>query len=452
MEINFINIEALQNEAFQTLSSVDANEPNNPKSLDELVKSIEDVDGKIAPIYNKAIYEPIRQFVNALDTAGFNRIATNSGYSQFFFDFIQAILQSADPSKASAAFEEVVGDLYDGFLSAEDRRNIKSPDHDVVPPIVKWGNAKDGPYTLPIDFTKQLKVKCAIVSLPPVLANGALAGWACLGHETAGHDILHADTDLLHEMSMKVKEVISGDKILRAKKIESALAQYWSARIDETAADIMGVLNMGPAAPAGMIPFFCAFLQHKGRPPKMRSTGPANDEHPADVLRVMLGAAAIQCLSFSDRNVWAEAILKEGLRDLSTIVINDNVVVEPAMAQRSAILVAQALTGTRLDSLASHSLLEIQDWTDRDEKIVSDLRAAISGKSTLDAYGRDSGIYAAHTVAAALYEGLQVKQDIKPLFDNMITMLKTMHDSNPNWGPLYTVHPGNLRIDKVINV
>ena len=34
--------------------------------------------------------------------------------------------------------------------------------------------------------------------------------------------------------------------------------------------------------------------------------------------------------------------------------------------------------------------------------------------------------------------------DIPMLFDRMIGMLKIMHDSNPSWGPLYVVHPGDI--------
>ena len=51
---------------------------------------------------------------------------------------------------ATAALQEVVSDLYAGFLSAEDRRGVKPPDHGVLPPLVLWGSAEAGPYTWPV--------------------------------------------------------------------------------------------------------------------------------------------------------------------------------------------------------------------------------------------------------------------------------------------------------------
>ena len=37
-------------------------------------------------------------------------------------------------------FQEVISDLYDGFLSAEDRRGVKEPDFETIPPLVKPGS------------------------------------------------------------------------------------------------------------------------------------------------------------------------------------------------------------------------------------------------------------------------------------------------------------------------
>src|SRR5205814_526688 len=70
-------------------------------------------------------------------------------------DIAQAILQNGEDyqSAATDAFQEVVSDLYDGFLSAEDRRGINPPDNAVIPPLVKWANPDLGPYTWPIDAT-----------------------------------------------------------------------------------------------------------------------------------------------------------------------------------------------------------------------------------------------------------------------------------------------------------
>ena len=103
------------------------------------------------------------------------------------------------------AFEEVVSDLYDGFLSAEDREGVKPPDYEKIPALVKWGNKEDGPYTLVPDLLAQLGIKTAIVSMPPGFAQTGIVGYTTLGHETTGHDILHADIGLLDEIEIRVK-------------------------------------------------------------------------------------------------------------------------------------------------------------------------------------------------------------------------------------------------------
>jgi len=449
-KIEFVNISALQQEAVLSLS-VEVDTAAIPQDLLSLKVSLQNAQPNIAPLYRTAIYAPLVAFVNSLTDEGFARIKRSSGQSQFFFDFVQVILQHGgkDFPDATGAFEEVVSDLYDGFLSAEDRRNIKLPDHNIIAPIVKWGNPKLGPYTLPSDATEKLKVKCAIISMPPAISKGVLAGWSMLAHETAGHDILHADTGLLTEMSSAVKQAILSDNVIKAKRLDGPLAKYWSTRIDETASDVMGILNMGPAPAAGMIPFFRAFLKHSNKAEKLRSTGPGYDEHPADILRVMLAAAVVQGLSFRNRTLWSEAILTEGLKDIDRIVIDDTVIVDPATAQRSALIVASTLMKTSFATLANHSLQDIQDWTDHDEDIVADLRDKLNKEKDLDPEQLE-GIYAAHVVSAAIYEGLLVEQDIAPLFAKMIKALKKMHDANPNWGPLYALQPGNLRIDQMI--
>ena len=58
--------------------------------------------------------------------------------------------------------------------------------------------------------------------------------------------ILHADDGLEDELSQKVRSA------LNAVSIGAGLADYWAERIDETASDLMGILNMGPAAGIGL--------------------------------------------------------------------------------------------------------------------------------------------------------------------------------------------------------
>jgi hypothetical protein len=349
----------------------------------------------------------------------------------------------------------VVSDLYDGFLSAEDRQHIKMPDFDVITPIVKWGNPDDGPYTITIEQSMQIKVENAIVNLPPAIAKGVLVAWSSLAHETAGHDIAHADDGLVEEMQQAVANAIRKDTKIKNASVKNFLAQYWSNCMDETSADVMGILNMGPAPAIGMIPFFRSFLKQFGNDPQLRNEGPGDDPHPADILRVMLGSAAVRGLSFGNAGVWADAILAEGLKDLTTIklgVSSTERTIDTASAQRSAEIVASTLMTFSFTKLNNHSLMDIQDWKDADETIVTAVRGMLNGSAATLSPDVMKGVYAAHVVAAAVYEALEVTQPIAPLFQKMIALLKQMHDANAGWGPMFVLQPGNMKRDTVLQL
>ena len=129
---------------------------------------------------------------------------------------------------------------------------MKPPDHGAVPPLVRWGSAAAGPYTWPATDTASLGVNAPVVSLPAANATGGLLAWAALAHETAGHDVLAADEGLRDELARGVRDG------LLAGKTAPAVADYWADRMDETAADVLGVLNMGPAAAVGLVGYFRA--------------------------------------------------------------------------------------------------------------------------------------------------------------------------------------------------
>ena len=86
---------------------------------------------------------------------------------------------------------------------------------------------------------------------------------------------------------------------LENANIGFGLPEYWSHRIEETASDVMGILNMGPAAAIGIVAYFRGLASANGRPPKLRTVGPLGDSHPADILRGYLGSATVALLSFN---------------------------------------------------------------------------------------------------------------------------------------------------------
>lgn len=420
------------------------NGPDDPINYNQLIERLEASKHKLPPLYRETVFHPYVRTLENIGLEEFNRIIVlNPNLTNLIMDIAHAILQNGEGyfEKATDAFQEVVSDLYDGFLSAEDRKGINPPDKSVIPPLVKWGNPSLGPYTWPIDATSILGVQAAIVSLPPSNAKRGLLAWAALSHEVGGHDILHADTGLIEELKENVFNA------LKEKNIGNGLPEYWATRIDETASDVLGILNMGPAAGIGLIGYFRGLNYAFMGTPTLRNTGPIKDSHPADILRGYLAASAVNLLNFKSASNWSKVLELETDKDLSTIRLGDTIVsIEDA--RESARIVASTIMHKRLKSLENHNLAEIQNWYDNDEEIINQLRSYLNtSRSVPTEY--ISGFYATHVVAAAVIEAISKDSDIHLIFDRMLAILKVMHDANSTWSPFYVKHPGNVVKHKV---
>ncbi len=416
--------------------------PPDPVDYNELRGRLEASRGKLPPLYRDAIYDP---FVTALDELGptgfvtiLLRDPTREREAGLLLDIAQAIIQNGEGyrEKATDGFQEVVSDLYDGFLSAEDRQGVKLPDLGVIAPLVKWGRPSFGPYTWTVNATTIFGLNAAIVNLPPANAQKAIMAWAALSHETAGHDILHADDGLLQELARVVRKTLSD------ADVGHGLPDYWADRMDETASDVLGILNMGPAAGIGLIAYFRGLNAAFTGSAKLRNRGPAADPHPADIVRGYLAASTVRLLSFDQRTEWANLIESETDKDATKIVLAWAEVPKDKAAE-SARIVAEAIADRRLESLEEHSLREIQDWRNKDEELVQRHRVTLNRIVTAEEKP-EGEYYAAHAVAAAVTSALSKGANLSLIFDRMVGELKRMHDENPSWGPLYVRHPGDL--------
>lgn len=418
--------------------------PSEPTDFSILQKRLEACQSKHPPLYRENVIKPYVSTLNMLGEAGFSQVLSRDpsreGEACLMLDIAQAILLHGEEDynkKATDALQEVVSDLYDGFLSAEDRRDIKPPDIGIVAPLVKWGNSEYGPYTWPVDSTINFGVKAAIVNHPIANAQRGIFAWAALGHESAGHNIINADTGLRQEL----RDCLWNG--MQNANVASLLPDYWASRIDETASDVLGILNMGPAAGIALIGYFRALNAAMGREPQLRNIGLGNDPHPADILRGYLAASTVSLLNFSKANRWATAIEAETDKDLARIQLGENSVITPEEAKESALIAANCLVQTKMECLGNHALGEIQNWCDEDEDIVRQIRLILKAIEPLpEIYSKD--FYAAHVVAAAIVESLQGNIEVPMLFMRMINILKAFHDKNPSWGPIYVKYPGNI--------
>jgi hypothetical protein len=415
--------------------------PPDPVRFADLRARLAKASTRLPPLYRRNVLEPLQATLDEIGPRGFERVLRSdpdrAGPALVLLDLAQAVLQNGERYRDAATdgFQEVVSDLYDGFLSAEDRGGVKEPDHGVIPPLAKWGRPRFGPYTLPVEATAPLGLEMGVVSLPPANARAGLLAWAALGHETAGHDILGADAGLADELKAGVRAA------LRKARMDD-LAEYWAGRIDETASDVMGILNMGPAAAVGLVGYFRGLNAAWGEGPHLRSDGPASDPHPADLVRGWLGAAVVRLLAFGEREAWAAAVEAETDRDAEDIRLAGRTVT-PARAKRSAALVAAAVARGPMKSLEGHALGAIQGWSDEDQAVVARLRAALQGEAPIPERIQ-RGDYAAHAVAAAVTAAAARGGDPARLHGRLRAMLAAMHARNASWGPLPVVHPGDL--------
>jgi len=415
--------------------------PDDPTIYSQLRGRLEASRNKLPTLYRDILFKPYVNKLDEIGETGFTSILIRDSRRErtagLMLDIAHAILQNGEGYNeiATDSFQEVISDLYDGFLSAEDRRGVNPPDKMTISPLVKWGNPDSGPYTWPVDATSNFGVQTAIVNLPPSHARLGLLGWAALGHETAGHDILHADTGLYEELATAVQTQ------LEQQGLRDNLPEYWSSRIDETASDCLGILNMGPMAAIGVIGYFRGLNYAFTGIPKLRNEGPEDDPHPADIVRGYLAASTVGSLSFTDARNWAQIIESETNNDLSHIVLEDNEI-EPKIAKKSANVVASTILNTKLRSLENHSFAEIQNWRNLDQSIVEELIPILTTSNQLPSR-LEAGIYAAHVVSAAVEAALSRGADISSIFSRMLSILKIMHNANPSWGPLFIRHPGN---------
>jgi hypothetical protein len=417
--------------------------PSEPNQYHPLRGRLEAVRGKLPPLYQDTFVDPFVRVLDRIGEAGFSRILVRDPQREssagLMLDIAQAILQQGEgfARDATDAFQEVVSDLYDGFLSAEDRRGVKAPDRGVIAPLVKWGNPDFGPYTWPVDATQSFQVKAAVVSMPPANRRMGVLAWAALGHETAGHDVLHADTGLQPELTDELRR--------RLAPLGQGLDDYWADRIDETSSDVMGILNMGPAAGIGLVGYFRGLNAAFEGSPSLRNEGSEDDPHPVDILRGFLAAETVSLLSFTGKTKWAKAILDETLKDVRQIVIAGSPIAVD-LARKSARTVAETLVAYKAAKLERHALGDIQNWRDTDERKVRRIRQVLRDGEPLP-NALSGGTYAAHVVAASVLESLSDGARSASVFQRMIAALKLMHDGNASWGPLFVQHPGDLTRD-----
>lgn len=376
--------------------------------------------------YQQAVAAPCLWILNQLGPSGYAANLPNPQYAPLWESTL-AVLQAGlgFEKAATEAVQEIVSDLYEGFLSEEDRRGIKSPDRSTLTPLVKWGASRRGPYTFTSDAMAPLGLQAAVVNLPIGNARAGLISWPSLSHETAGHDILTADDGLISEARELVGSTLASQGL-------SEHAQYWMARLDETLADVVAVLNLGPTAVLGFVGHFRAQRSFVLGSPRLTTYEGTSGRYPPDILRAFLQVEVVARLSFSDAAAWADALRRELEQDLVTPIVIMGKAVDSEQERSVCAVVAEVLSGSKLRALSGHALHELQNWRDRDEAATDDLRRILAAETPLPSQYQE-GYYAAHALAAAVTAAAQKNGDPVRLMGRLRTMLVDMHRNNPIW-------------------
>jgi hypothetical protein len=342
-------------------------------------------------------------------------------------------------------FEAVVSNLYRSFLSKDQRASIGLPLVETVPPLVTFAATADGgPFTLPCDGVKQMiGASVGVVSLPGSYAAHPLL-WPALAHETGGHDVIHADPGLETELAQRAQAL---------KGLPKGIGTLWAAWMDETAADVYGLLNVGPSFAVSLSAFFSALLGQDGRTKKageVRTQIPVAgdqlaDPHPVDLLRLYVAMGVVDSLdglATSTRNDWLSLIQSVatvaggGVKSIDVVDVQQKQVVQKlplAMMVSAAKSVGKMIATAKLSALDGHSIQDIETWDDADEQAATNIGTT---KGSIVALGDDAQLLAGATVAF-----LENPDDYAGITNRLNAALDDSFERDPIFGsaPIHSV-------------
>jgi hypothetical protein len=310
------------------------------------------------------------------------------------------------------ALQEITNDLYDGFLSKEERVKRLTRDgvfpelHKVphAPTIVLDAEPKE---LLPHYVRRKNTIHFPVWLAQP---DGVLA-WITLAHETAGHAVLAA-----YGLGKKLEREI-GEKLRDLKD-----AELWMGWFEEAASDCLAVLNLGPAMTLGSIASWRAWGQLTRGAARLPSESLEDPKtHPPPALRAYLMAHVTGKLGYVGAKDAGDALKDEVRREFEDSKQGLHLL-------DGAEIFADLLVAGEQEALRGYSFLKLQNWSDGDEKIARELGDVLLDDAIPS--GFDPEHFAAHALAAAITESLKPSRGRgERVVRNLIQLLKLMHDS-----------------------
>lgn len=369
-------------------------------------------------------------------------------------------LQSDRFASELKAYLSVSSNLYQRFLG-DDKIRALNKDSGLWPeldPLGFFSSDGGGPYTI----VPSREMPLALVSKPVAMV-GCLPLWVLDGHEVGGHGIHSILPDFTAQLACALEAAVAdafkagklSSSVSLAKGLNRFVHPGEKRRIVshedffkhlagnyalELAADMAGVLNLGPMFANGLILYFAAtrksgMLQSSSR---VLEKG-RRDAHPADCIRAMAAIEAVRQLGLSNGASYVSDLqnrLDAASTGETSFVFSTSdgtcVVTLPHGEVKALVgVLVEAALNRPLKCLADRSLKQVLTWSDRDEKLVVAMAPAMSG--TKFALAEDAE--ARHVVAASLLavEKIAHRQDFKRLTSkiqtNGITVLKGLYSA-----------------------
>lgn len=148
-----------------------------------LLGDLERAHHHFPPVYQKTVIEPFIDRLQSIGSENFSIIFSaeddNSKSKQESIRSISlAILSYDSPHSTSVgALQEIISDLFDGFLSQEDGvskengEQISPPDRTVIPPLAYFGEEVFGPYIETMESIAPFGIATTVGSINPYFAD-----------------------------------------------------------------------------------------------------------------------------------------------------------------------------------------------------------------------------------------------------------------------------------------
>jgi hypothetical protein len=269
------------------------------------------------------------------------------------------------------------------------------------PPLVTFATEPDlGPASLIAnEVRKYTTADIDIVSQPFGYAEVPLL-WGLLAHETSGHCAMHRIEGFVDELSRMCANSVGSS---------AAGINLWGIWAEEAAADVLGLLNVGPSFALSL----GAWLK-MSKPTETMNTSIAilgpdlTDKHPVDPLRlsVLKGAVGKLVDYERSRDRWTEAIdaaiagAAPGVQSFD-LLYGDPLHPKPiprSQLQQEAEKIGATIVTSRFASLGHRGIQRIMTWTEDDESRAAAVKEAAAKRAgTLSVADADD----AHLLAGA---------------------------------------------------